>query len=91
MALQNAVVDLHQRGIIARLGVKVIPSEDLKTRRIACRLNLDNGLKKGGENSLAKITFGGAEVGRTPYLFNAIESLSQLSYSPNSQLYQNIS
>ena len=34
--------------------------------------------------------FGGAEGGRTPYLFNAIESLSQLSYSPNSQLYQNI-
>ena len=33
---------------------------------------------------------GGAEGGRTPYLFNAIESLSQLSYSPNSQLYQNI-
>ena len=25
---------------------------------------------------------GGAEGGRTPYLFNAIESLSQLSYSP---------
>ena len=35
-------------------------------------------------------TLGGAEGGRTPYLFNAIESLSQLSYSPNSQLYQNI-
>jgi len=44
------------------LGVKVIPSEDLKTRRIACRLNLDNGLKKGGENSLAKITFGVAKL-----------------------------
>jgi hypothetical protein len=28
-------------------------------------LNLDNGLKKGGENSLAKITFGGAEEIRT--------------------------
>ena len=27
-------------------------------------------------------TLGGAEGGRTPYLFNAIESLSQLSYSP---------
>jgi hypothetical protein len=36
-----------------------------------------------------KEEFGGAEGGRTPYLFNAIESLSQLSYSPNSQLYQN--
>ena len=38
----------YKADIIARLGVKVIPSEDLKTRRIACRLNLDNGLKKGG-------------------------------------------
>ena len=27
-------------------------------------------------------TFGGAEGTRTPYLFNAIESLSQMSYSP---------
>jgi hypothetical protein len=52
----------YKAEIIARLGVKVIPSEDLKTRRIACRLNLDNGLKKGGENSLAKITFGGAKL-----------------------------
>ena len=34
--------------LIARLGVKVIPGEDLKTRRICCRLNLDNDLKKGG-------------------------------------------
>jgi hypothetical protein len=38
----------YKAELIARLGVKVIPSEDLKTRRIACRLNLDNGLKKGG-------------------------------------------
>ena len=28
-------------------------------------------------------TFGGAEGIRTPYLLNAIQSLSQLSYSPN--------
>jgi hypothetical protein len=53
--------------LIARLGIKVIPAEDLKTRRIACRLNLVNALKKGVENGLTKVTFGGAEVsiGRT--------------------------
>ena len=45
--------------LIARLGVKVIPGEDLKTRRICCRLNMDNVLKKGGENGLTKVTFGG--------------------------------
>ena len=33
--------------LIARLGVKVIPTEDLKTRRICCRLNMENGEKKG--------------------------------------------
>jgi len=32
--------------LIARLGVKVIPTEDLKTRRICCRLNINN-TKKG--------------------------------------------
>jgi len=46
--------------LIARLGVKVIPSEDLKTRRICCRLNMNNTQKKGGENGLTKVTFGGA-------------------------------
>jgi hypothetical protein len=33
---------------------------------------LDNGLKKGGENSLAKITFGGAEGIRT-VLFTGVQ------------------
>jgi|GEM_PF-2301961 len=47
--------------LIARLGVKVIPTDDLKTRRICCRLNLDNAQKKGGENGLTKVTFGGAK------------------------------
>ncbi len=47
--------------LIARLGVKVIPTEDLKTRRICCRLNITNTQNKGGENGLTKVTFGGAE------------------------------
>ena len=68
--------------LIARLGVKVIPSEDLKTRRICCRLNLDNDLKKGAENGLTKVTFGGAKGIRTPDLLLAKEALSRLSYGP---------
>ena len=68
--------------LIASLGVKVIPAEDLKTRRICCRLNLENTQKKGGENGLTKVTFGGAGGIRTPYLLNAIQALSQLSYGP---------
>ena len=51
--------------LIARLGVKVIPSEDLKTRRICCRLNMNNTQKKGGENGLTKVTFGGPFWTRT--------------------------
>jgi len=53
--------------LIARLGVKVIPAEDLKTRRICCRLNMENTQKKGGENGLTKVTFGGryCTIGRT--------------------------
>ena len=56
--LENATFEYKQE-LIARLGVTVIPSEDLKTRRISFRLNLNDGLKKGVENSLAKVTFGG--------------------------------
>ena len=64
--LENATFEYKQE-LIARLGVKVIPNEDLKTRRISFRLNLNDDLKKGVENSLAKVTFGGAGVtiGRT--------------------------
>ena len=51
--------------LIARPGVKVMPTEDLKTRRICCRLNLDNVQKKGGENGLTKVTFGGPLWTRT--------------------------
>ncbi len=45
--------------LITRQGVKVIPTEDLKTRRIYCRLNINNTQKKGGEKGLTKVNFGG--------------------------------
>ena len=67
--------------LIARLGVKVIPAEDLKTRRICCRLNLD-AQKKGGENGLTKVTFGGPGGIRTPYLRIANATFSRVNYGP---------
>jgi hypothetical protein len=62
--------------LIARLGVKVIPAEDLKTRRICCRLNMNNTQKKGGENGLTKVTFGGPLWTRTtdPSLIRTVVS-----------------
>ena len=57
--------------LVARPGVKVIPTEDLKTRRICCRLNMNNIQKRGGENGLTKVTPGGAGGIRTPYLLTA--------------------
>ncbi len=53
--------------IIARLGIKVLPSEDLKTRRISCRINPVNALKRGDESGLTKVTFGGP-LGTIPEL-----------------------
>jgi DNA invertase Pin-like site-specific DNA recombinase len=54
--------------LVSRLGIKIEPAEDLKSRRIKCCLNpQDLGLKGGDNSGFAKVTFGGAEVsiGRT--------------------------
>ena len=37
-------------------------------------------------NFVSELKVGGAAGTRTPYLFNAIEALSQLSYSPTQQI-----
>jgi hypothetical protein len=49
--------------VIAMLGVKVYPSEDLRSRRIACRINLPKLQGEGGEpaSDFAKRVFGGAD------------------------------
>jgi len=44
------------------LGIKVYPSEDLKSRRLACRLYLVNIADESERYDFAKVTFGGAEV-----------------------------
>lgn len=53
--------------LAAMLGIKVYPAEDLKTRRIVCRLNLKKVVGEREQNDFAKVMFGGAGVtiGRT--------------------------
>ena len=71
--------------LIARLGVTVVPSEDLKTRRISCRLNLNDDLKKGVENGLTKVTFGGLQ--RTIRRTKTFELAFNLAKSGPSRLH----
>jgi hypothetical protein len=89
---------VEKMDIISKLGIKVYPSEDLKSMKVIAQLNLvDNAGNQANtiENktesnnkeyepttACGKVTSGGAEGIRTPYLLNAIQSLSQLSYSP---------
>ena len=53
--------------LVAMLGIKIYPAEDLKSRRIVCRLNLKKVVGEREQNDFAKVMFGGAEVsiGRT--------------------------
>jgi hypothetical protein len=90
---------IHKADIIAKLGIKVYPSEDLRSMRVIALMNLpgaspSNNLTssqsvtelKNKEHeptvSCGKVTSGGAEGIRTPYLLVANEALSLLSYSP---------
>ena len=53
--------------MVAKLGIKILPSEDLKSRKIFCRLNLAEVNEEREQAGFAKVTFGGAGVtiGRT--------------------------
>jgi hypothetical protein len=53
--------------LIAKLGIKVLPSEDLKSRKISCRLNLAEVKEEREQAGSAKVTFGGdrGTIGRT--------------------------
>ncbi len=68
--------------LVAMLGIKVHPAEDLKSRRIVCRLNLKKVVGEREQNDFAKVMLGGAEGIRTPDLCDANAALSRLSYSP---------
>ena len=43
----------------ARLGIKILPSEDMKSRKIFCRLNLAQANNGREQEGFAKVTFGG--------------------------------
>jgi site-specific DNA recombinase len=75
--------------LVAKLAIKVLPSEGLKSRKIFCRLNLAKVNQEREQAGFAKVTFGGAEGIRTPDLLRAKEALSQLSYSPTAAIISN--
>jgi len=53
--------------LVAKLGIKILPSEDLKSRKISCRLNLAKENEEREQSGFAKTTFGGVgvSIGRT--------------------------
>lgn len=44
--------------LVVILGIKVYPSEDLKSRRIACQLNLSQIAGESEPGDFAKVVFG---------------------------------
>ena len=66
-ALRNSNLDeatfQEKADLIAKLGIKIMPSEDLKSRKILCRINLVKIIDSEREQAgLAKVTFGGTKV-----------------------------
>ncbi len=62
--------------LVAKLGIKILPSEDLKSRKISCRLNLVKENKERERVGFAKVTFGGDRGIRTPDLHDGIVTFS---------------
>jgi hypothetical protein len=57
IALGGEVVDPDD--FVAKLGIKILPSEDLKSRKIFCQLNLAEVNEEREQSGFAKMTFGG--------------------------------
>lgn len=56
----------EREDLVAKLGIKVYPSQDLKSRRIACRLNLSKiGSERERESDYGKVLFGSPSRIRT--------------------------
>jgi len=51
--------------LVARLGIRILPSEDLKSRKIFCRLNLAKVDEEREQAGLARVTFGWPKEIRT--------------------------
>lgn len=50
----------EQADLVAKLGIKVLPAEDLKSRKVLCRLNLTNAADEKEQSGFAKVMFGSA-------------------------------
>ena len=69
----------EEADLVAKLGIKILPSEDLKSTKISCRLNLAK-LNEGREQAgLTKVTFGGPNK-----TFAKPETFFELSIEPAS-------
>jgi hypothetical protein len=53
--------------LVAKLGIRILPSEDLKSRKIFCRLDLGKANDKREQVGFAKVTFGGPWGIRTQF------------------------
>ena len=53
--------------LVARLGIKILPSEDMTSRKTYCLLNLAQANKESEQASFAQVTLSGpwVAVGRT--------------------------
>ncbi len=51
--------------LVARLGIKVYPSEDLKSRRIKCGMDIRGIQKTGEQEGFAKVVYGRPYRSRT--------------------------
>ena len=52
--------------LIAKFGIKILPTEDLKSRKISCRLNLTEVNEEKEQTGFAKVILGGEGGTRTP-------------------------
>jgi len=67
--------------LVARLGIIVYPSEDLKSRRIKCGLDIRGTQKTGEQEGFAKVVYGRPDAS----IANPeIESFFELSLIPAS-------
>ena len=68
--------------LVARLGIKVYPSEDLKSRRIKCGMDVRGIQEIGEQEGLAKVVYG------RPYRSRTCDTMikSLLDGVPNSPL-----
>ncbi len=64
--LQESTFD-ERVDLVAKLGIKILPSEDLKLRKISCRLDLVELNEKREQAGFTKVTFGGP-LGTVPEL-----------------------